>query len=300
LPERFVYRLCGVAIESALELPGLPPGGQDSLADVTIAFGPFATALPEATAATPLFQLGPLALQLAIPDVATYRVTGGNRITIDPSPAAEARDIRVFLLGSAFGALWLQRSLLPLHASAVAIGMGCVAFAGPSGVGKSTLAAFMAGRGHGLVSDDVCVVDSAVDGAPIAWPGPPRLKLWRDALDGLAIRSTPGSAVRRDLEKFEVPPPAGAAQGPLPLMAVYIVERPGVVGSPRRLRGLDAVDALTGATYRAEYTAGMGVQERQFRACAGLVAGTPIIRVGRPWDFASLEAFARSVEDEVR
>jgi hypothetical protein len=52
--------------------------------------------------------------------------------------------------------------------------------------------------------------------------------------------------------------------------------------------------------YRAEYTVGMGVKERQFRTCAALAAGTPVIRVGRPWDFAGLEGFARAVEDGLR
>lgn len=263
---------------------------------MVIEYGRIPATLPDPTAVAPLFQLSALALQLAIPDVATYRVEQGRRITIDVAPGADARDVRVFLLGSVFGALWLQRGLLPLHASAVAIADGCVAFAGPSGVGKSTIAAFMSGRGHVLVSDDTCVADRTAASPPRVWPGPPRLKLWRDALRGLAMDVAGGVAVRRELEKYEITPPSGAADQPLPLLAVYVVERPGVVGAPERLRGLEAIDAIAGVTYRAEYTAGMGLQESHFRACAALVGATAVIRVGRPWDFEGLREFAESVE----
>lgn len=296
MSDSFHYRLCGVEVDSALELPGLTPGRADLESEVVIALDRLPASLPDAAAVAPLFQLAPLALQLAIPEVATYRVERGRRITIDPAPGADPRDIRLFLLGSAFGALWLQRGLLPLHASSVAIGDACVAFAGPSGVGKSTLAGFMAGRGHALVGDDVCVIDGSTGASARVWPGPPRLKLWRDALSGLAMDVAAGVPVRSELEKYEMPPPSGVADGPLPLRAVYIMERPGVVGGSERLRGVSAIDAIAGATYRTEYAAGMGVQESHFRACAAIVARTPVIRVGRPWDFAGLREFAEVVE----
>lgn len=54
-----------------------------------------------------------------------------------------------------FGAT-LER--LVLHASAVRIGHGVVAFVGASGAGKSTIAQFFAERGYQLVSDDLLPV----------------------------------------------------------------------------------------------------------------------------------------------
>ena len=46
-------------------------------------------------------------------------------------------------------------TFLPLHASAVVTSGGITAFAGHSGAGKSTIAAFMCSLGHELVTDDV-------------------------------------------------------------------------------------------------------------------------------------------------
>ena len=82
----------------------------------------------------------------------------GNQIVIDAAPDATDRNVRLFLLGSALGALLHQRGLLPLHANAIDLGGGAVAFSGHSGAGKSTIAAWFHDRGHRILADDVCVV----------------------------------------------------------------------------------------------------------------------------------------------
>ncbi len=58
---------------------------------------------------------------LAIPGVAAFHVHGGREIIIQPAPQADAAAIRLFLLGSAFGALLHQRGITPMHGSAVAL-----------------------------------------------------------------------------------------------------------------------------------------------------------------------------------
>jgi len=55
-----------------------------------------------------------------------------------------------------------------------------IAFAGESGLGKSTLAAALADRGASVLSDDILVFDPSED--PVqAIPGYPRLRLWPDS-----------------------------------------------------------------------------------------------------------------------
>ena len=62
---------------------------------------------------------------------ARFRIEAGQTITIEPNPGSSERDIRTFVLGSAFGAICHQRGLLPLHASVVEIDGRAVAFVGP-------------------------------------------------------------------------------------------------------------------------------------------------------------------------
>jgi hypothetical protein len=59
-----------------------------------------------------------------------------------------------------------------------------VALAGASGRGKSTLASALAMEGHALLSDDVCRITFS-EGKPMAFPGPPRLRLWPDMVKAL-------------------------------------------------------------------------------------------------------------------
>ncbi|EWG98231.1 hypothetical protein [Halomonas sp. BC04] len=93
----------------------------------------------------------------------------------------------MYLLGTALGALLHQRHWFPLHVSALATPSGAWAFTGESGAGKSTLAAWLHHHcGWPLISDDVAVVKPG-EMIPRLHPGPPRLKLWQDALAMLGI-----------------------------------------------------------------------------------------------------------------
>ena len=84
---------------------------------------------------------------------------------------------------SGLNAIAYQRGLLPLHASAVAVGDGCVAFCGARGAGKSTLAAALAQAGYPLLSDDLLIVHPGFGTGPMAWPALTRPKLTRQSIE---------------------------------------------------------------------------------------------------------------------
>ncbi|PIV24364.1 MAG: hypothetical protein COS40_02070 [Deltaproteobacteria bacterium CG03_land_8_20_14_0_80_45_14] len=68
-----------------------------------------------------------------------------------------------------------------LHVSAVLTAKGAVAFAGPTGSGKSTVAGSLLNMGYPLLSDD-CLVLTEKDEKIYAIPAYPGLRLWGDAL----------------------------------------------------------------------------------------------------------------------
>ena len=117
------------------------------------------------------------------------------------------RNVRLFLLGSAFGVLLHQRGLLPLHANAIEIDGRAVAFMGPSGAGKSTLAAWFHDRAFRVIADNVCAISRNSEGRRQAAPGLPRLRLWAEALElmGRSSHALNRSFVDDDDEKFDVP-----------------------------------------------------------------------------------------------
>ena len=131
------YTVFGLRIRSEIDLPELHPAEGDSQPDVVVRKG--RVARPDNP--RPGIEVLDGALLLTIPDVAHFSITGGNEIVVEPGSEVPERNVRLFLLGSAFGALLHQRGLLPLHANAIEVDGRAVAFMGKSGAGKSTLAA---------------------------------------------------------------------------------------------------------------------------------------------------------------
>ncbi|MFX9020101.1 hypothetical protein ABTN35_21005, partial [Acinetobacter baumannii] len=74
-------------------------------------------------------------------------------------------EIETFLSAGVAGAILHRRGQLPLHAACVARDGRALALAGPSGRGKSTLAAALAASGWTALTDDVCRVQFRDEGA---------------------------------------------------------------------------------------------------------------------------------------
>jgi hypothetical protein len=239
-------------------------------------------------------------LLLTVPDVARYQISEGRSIRVEALEGADPRNVRLFLLGSAFGALIHQRGLLPLHANAIEIRGKAVAFMGESGSGKSTLAALFHDRRFRVLADDVCVVRSADDGRSYVAAGLPRLRLWRDALE--LTRRAPEQFQRSyagetAYEKFDVPTGTNAtADGDRELGAVFELSR-GEVLRFDRLNGVDLMDTVYAHTYRGEFLSTVNGEHSHWSAAVRLARSVPFYRMTRPWDLARLESeFAAIVE----
>ena len=241
--------------------------------------------------------------QFTIPDVAHFRVSEGRIVAITPAPGAGERELRLFLLGSAWSIANYQRGNFPLHAGVVRVGpednAGCIAFCGASGAGKSSAVAWLLGERYQLWSDDLAICD--LDGPPRVWPSTRRLKLWRESLDALG-RGTDG--LERDhfrQEKFHWPietPDSLAHAPPLPLRAIYLLDWGDADGECAclRLRGIKALDGFVeAATYRGTILNDMGAAASYWEQCAHIARHVPVFRLTRPRDWAQLPDAMRPI-----
>jgi hypothetical protein len=284
------YSAFGLVIDSELPLPELPPAPGDAPADVAIRYG----------VAGQSNLITPEEVNLVIQEVGAYRIRGGTEIWIAPVEATSERNIRLFLLGSALGAIVHQRGLLPLHANAIEIGGRAVAFMGHSGAGKSTMAAWFLDRGHRVLADDVCVVSSDEAGV-IAYPGIPRLRLWREALEHSGRTTDAFELAFDSMDKWNVPTPAASQSGPIPLAHVYLLSKAGESGPQIvRLSGVAAIDALVANTYRGRYLAPMGGTKRHLMACLALAKAVPLFSASRTWGFETYDEQAALLERHAR
>jgi hypothetical protein len=296
------YSAFGLAISSEMHCPELSPSSPERPADVEIRVGPVVHPTDAAETDGPQTQTVDGIYHLHVPQVARYRTSEGREIVVEPLPGAIPEDVRLFLLGTMFGALLHQRGELPLHASAVSVGGAAVAFCGHSGAGKSTLAAALHRRGFPLLSDDTGVVLPAADGSLVYHPGVPRIRLWRDALDHFDIDT---AGLVRDIsraDKFHLHPSAIARRGASRLVCVYFLES--VAGDePVRIDALslpERIPRLMEQTYRSEIARDLGRTADQFRQCAGIARSIPLRVFSRPWSLDRLEGALDVLEADLR
>ena len=218
-------------------------------------------------------------------------IRAGREIVVAPARGAEL-ELEPFILGSGIGGISLQQGLLPLHASAVSIGSGAIAFSGPTGAGKSTLAMTLAARGHALITDDLAVIDVAEDGTQLAYPSTTMIRLNPDSATALRIggpgTATPGGKRRYSLQADAEP------RSPLPLEAIYVLEQ-GPAIAIERLPQLHAFTAIAAEAYRCGWYAPMGVFEARMKDIAILSRRIGCFRIVRPHRFAALEEVADAV-----
>lgn len=268
---------------------------------VDVLLGNLPETLPASRSTDFGLQVSDRGVMLTVTGIARYLVRGRTEIIVDRMPGASDRDVRLFLLGSALGILCYNRDMLPLHASAVVCGGGAMAFAGPSGVGKSTLVAHFARAGYEVLTDDVCAVGFDSSGEPEIWPALPRLKLWGDAAEAFGLDKASLAPVTEGVHKYHVPIARRAVARPVPLRRLYVLSNP--KGEARRsiirLRGTQAMQAVMAQTYRAIFLVPMGLRRRHFVHCAALLDHIEVYRAGRQWGYDAFECEARRLERHV-
>jgi hypothetical protein len=171
--------------------------------------------------------------RLLWPGAGRVGVRDGKEIVVDVAPDADEQALRLFLLGPVLSILLQQRGLLVLHASAVSVGGGAVAFLGASGWGKSTTAASLHALGHSLVADDNVAISLAnvkdsgeaasPNGGAVVLPAFPQIKLWPDS--ALALRESVDDLPRLhpEMEKRAWRAAENFDSAPLPLRRVYVL-----------------------------------------------------------------------------
>lgn len=283
------YRVSGLAVRSAVALPGLIALAGVPDPDVVIEPAEVPDALAQALIAGPNWQRTARQFLLDIPTIGRFLLEDGCRIGFAAAEGADERDVALFLAGNVFGILLHQRNHIVLHASAVVVNGKAVLFCGASGAGKSTLAASLGERGYRLVTDDQAAITLGDDGVPIVHPDGRLLKLWSPSIAALELESRKGAAIRGRLEKFYVTP-ADASAEPIPVGAVYMLAEavPPLAAGITRPNAVDGLLLLIANAYRPQLVRRMDQRPAYFRVGAALADAGGIFLLTRPLRFAAM------------
>ncbi|WP_114520448.1 hypothetical protein [Altererythrobacter sp. ZODW24] len=275
------YRHSGLSVASELELPEWAAFASENSADPDVTIRIDVSVEPTGLSPHEPQIIGDR-LVFDDEDAGTYAAVAGKELLIAPKAGVSERELRLFALGSGWGAIGHQRGLQLLHGSAVMGPQGAVLLAGEAGAGKSTFAAAMTSRGHSLVADDLSRVELADSGARI-WPSSSRVKLWDDALESLGWSEREMEQDHFRDRKFHLPVETAIGTDPVPLAACYILEWGDF--ETTRLTGGEAVGALLQATmYRISFLRALGTLGAYTGQVARLAAVMPVYRLTRPKD----------------
>jgi hypothetical protein len=240
---------------------------------------------------------------LRFTDIADFVVTPAERsISCFSDEEVGSSTVRHLLLDQVVPHILALDGSMVLHASAVATDGGVVAFVGPSGFGKSSLAASFTSGGCPLVSDDfVLLVEDEVTGRFAAVPSYPGLRLWPDSAEVFGTGPETSVVVSEMSDKRRVPARGhDTSSAPMLVRALVVLGDPsdesGERISVRRISAREGLMAVYQQAFRMERS-GRERQLLEFDRFARLASSTVLLRVDYPREYESLPAVRAAILD---
>ena len=294
------YRAFGLSISSELVLPELAASfdtkqtSQDVGLSITLidegseSWRPLVSDVPHVKS-------GADWAELDFPGAGRFRVdAGARRIECHASPGAGAL-VRLPLLGPVMATYLHLQGKLVLHASAVEVDQGSIAFLGDKGAGKSTTAAAFIRHGFHLVTDDLLVCHRAEQGGFGCSYAYPQLKLTPDSHAALPVADAldlappfPGFAKIQQ----RLAPQKQTRTDPPHLRAVCVLLRDERLSVQRASRE-EALTAALRFAYVLRYGAAFSAHGHGaglFRSAAALAGEVPCLRLTLPSQLDELDA----------
>ena len=233
---------------------------------------------------------------------ATFVVSFPERqITCFRRASASLETVRQLLVGHVLPLIFADEGALALHASAVRVPEGVIAFVGSTGRGKSTIASALGRRGYPLMADD-CAVVAVDDRRCRVRPLDVGFRLWPDAMTTLGVAGTPALGQNDDRKSRSTARALGipTRSRPAPLHCIYLID----TGSRTRAVSIDAVprpDAVV-ALLSANFHLGMNEPDqlrRTFNRLTTLASRVPVRRLHRPRGLRHLPSVVEAILADV-
>lgn len=285
--KKYRYKAFGLNFMADFEIPELLESAENP--EVSIRIGKTPAQINTIIKKGVRYQAGKDEFLLETDRIAKFYIKNGNEIIVEPFKQEVDKEVRLFLLGSAFGALFLQRGLLPIHGSAIRFGHSTSIFTGLSGAGKSSIAAWFVQQGYQILADDISVINHSLQ----VEPGFPGMKIWKDVLEKLGISTDSLSSIRPDIQKYKYGVESNFCTQPLPVKNIFIIHpknTPGFVSE--ELTGIEKFNALKNNTFRYRFVEGLQKQQEHFMVINQLIQQVKVYRIKRPQAPVMLKEFA--------
>jgi hypothetical protein len=222
-------------------------------------------------------------------DLFEFRVApDGRRILAHALNETPWEVFHTYLLGGVISYALILQGLEPLHATVVVREGRAVALMGDCGHGKSSLAAACLRDGYQLLTDDLLIVRQEANGF-LAYPGPPRIKLFPEVARALLGEGVQGVAMNQWTPKLIIPLNGKQyCRSEVPLKAVYVLRPPTnryrvKTARQRAMSQRHAILALVANTFN-RFIIDPARLGRQFDLVSSLATSIPIRSLTYPQD----------------
>jgi len=218
-----------------------------------------------------------------IDNVASYYITNGDTVIVEPCENADMQLLKVYLMCSCLGFIMLQREKVAIHGGTVVINNKGVIFTGDRGTGKSTLTTALRLKGYNFIADDVAA--TVIDEVPMINPGFPYQKLCEDAMDNMGYDKEACASFEADEKvKYMVPAYESFVEEDVRLHGICEL----IVGDVEsvqveEIKGSEKVAKIISNIYRTEFIQSMGgMSPKYFKKCVDIAKNIKFYRVTRP------------------
>lgn len=229
----------------------------------------------------------------------------GRRIVCHRLNRASDDAFQTYLLGQVLSFALLKHGIEPLHSTTVVINDEAVAFLGDCGYGKSSLGAAFLQAGHSLLTDDLLVVKEE-ENRFLAYPGPPRIKLFPKIARSLLGKRVNGTPMNHQTPKLVIPLSENetvSPRGVVPLRAIYVIKPPSARSSSHNIsfRALSSRRACVELLRNTFNTVVIEPQrlKRQFDLATRLAARVPVKILSYPREISRISEVRESILREV-
>jgi hypothetical protein len=237
---------------------------------------------------------------LRFTDLADFFVTSdGNEVSYMSKHCIPEKTVQHLLLNQVIPLLINLKGGEAFHASASLTSRGVVAFAGPAGYGKSTLAGVLFKAGYPVMSDD-CLALAEEKGKIYAIPAYPELRLWKDSREYLFENNASYKAVAHYTNKNRIDMKTemycSEAQ---PLKRLYDIGRSSKIRAKNNiliedLSPQESFITLTNYAFRLDIT-DQNMLKRQFHFFKRVASYVSVRRLIFPKDFTLLPTVREAI-----